>query len=144
LKHSKDLDGIILASAGLKRIELEKHIVQKFSLDEVVPSACQGLISVACLKSNNELCDLLSSKTHNLSDLSFRIERKFVETLSASCRSALGCFSQIISDSRIKITSIVLNQNKKIYKKIVLISEIENCLYEIEEVAKDLLKYLDK
>jgi hydroxymethylbilane synthase len=143
LQNSSTLDGIILASAGLKRINLEKYITQKFLFDEIIPSPCQGLIAVSCLKSNLDLTKALSSTTDHKSDLNFRIERKFIETLSASCKSAVGCFSQFIDQNKIKIMCIVLNQEKKIYKKIVFICQTNDCLIKIEKIAKDLSEYLD-
>lgn len=41
-----DFDGVVLAVAGLERLGQEHRITRTFSLEEMVPSACQGIIAV--------------------------------------------------------------------------------------------------
>jgi len=125
LQSSEKLDAIILASAGLIRMNMNEFISSKFNLDDIIPSPCQGIISIACLKENKELIEILSRITEKISDFNFRLERKFIETLNASCKAAIGCYSEFIENNKkIKISCIVLKQKTKIYKKIIFILKL--------------------
>ena len=51
LKNS-DLDGIVLAAAGILRLSLEDNIAEKLAPDKFIPSAGQGVLCVEYLKKN--------------------------------------------------------------------------------------------
>jgi hydroxymethylbilane synthase len=143
LQNSNEFDAIILASAGLERINLEGYISEEFSFDDMIPCPCQGIISIACLKSNIFLKQALESKTDHYSNINFQIERKFVEEMNASCKSTIGFFSELIENyEKIIIRAIVYNQASGVYKKIKFITKIQNVFEEISLISKDLKRYL--
>ena len=45
-----EYDAILLASAGIKSLDLENKISQFFSTSEIIPSAGQGIIALQCRK----------------------------------------------------------------------------------------------
>ncbi|MBT8100203.1 MAG: hydroxymethylbilane synthase, partial [Gammaproteobacteria bacterium] len=47
-----DYDAIVLAAAGLDRLELSERISQTFTPDEMLPAAAQGVIGIECLEDN--------------------------------------------------------------------------------------------
>ena len=57
LKKLKDglYDAIILSSAGLKSLQLDKEITEFFSVEEIIPSAGQGVISMQCKENDKEI-----------------------------------------------------------------------------------------
>ncbi len=44
-------DAIVLAAAGLERLQLERHISQQFQPTEMLPAAAQGVVGIECLSS---------------------------------------------------------------------------------------------
>ena len=65
LKKLKDglYDGIILSSAGLKSLQLDEEITEFFSVEEIIPSAGQGVISMQCKENDKEIVELLEKIT---------------------------------------------------------------------------------
>jgi hydroxymethylbilane synthase len=59
-----DYDAIILAAAGLERLELERHISQQFLPSEMLPAAAQGVVGIECLSDNNALRAVLAKLNH--------------------------------------------------------------------------------
>jgi len=58
-----DYDAIVLAAAGLERLELGHHISHQFSPSEMLPAAAQGVLGIECLANNAELCAILEQLT---------------------------------------------------------------------------------
>ena len=48
--EKQDLDGIILAAAGIKSLNLENKVGFFFETEEILPAAGQGIIAVQCKK----------------------------------------------------------------------------------------------
>ena len=46
----QNLDGIILAAAGLKRLNEENLITEYFDPKEFLPAVAQGALGIECLK----------------------------------------------------------------------------------------------
>ena len=51
--------GIILASAGLKRLGLQSHISQQMLPSQMLPAAAQGVVGIECLAHHLELLEIL-------------------------------------------------------------------------------------
>ena len=47
-------DAVILSYAGINSLNLDEHISEIFSIDEIIPSAGQGVIALQC-KSDDDL-----------------------------------------------------------------------------------------
>ena len=92
-----DLDGIILAEAGLKRLGLQREIDEVISKDVILPAAGQGCIAVS-VRSGDELT---RSLVKQIDDETTRncvgAERAFSSELGAGCNlpiAALATMSQ--------------------------------------------------
>ena len=71
-------DAIILATAGLKRLEFNDRITDKFDVSEMIPSAGQGAVGVECRQSDKELVDLLQKINCDRTAMAVQTERTFV------------------------------------------------------------------
>ena len=100
LKKMKDenIDGIILAAAGLLRMGLKDKIKQYLPLDDFVPSAGQGILCIEYLKSNNEIEKILSKHTIEKVQTCADIERNFIKSLDGDCMSPIGVHARFKKD----------------------------------------------
>ena len=101
-----DYDAIILAAAGLERLELDARISQQFRPDEMLPAATQGVIGIECLAGNDELMQVVQELDHGDTALTTAAERAITATLQASCQSPVASYATI-SAAAIDITALV-------------------------------------
>ena len=78
--NSENLDGIILASAGLKRLGLENLITDYFNPEVFLPAIGQGALGVECLKEgvNREYFKNIDNKEARIE---VEAERSFMKAL---------------------------------------------------------------
>lgn len=92
--ESENLDGIILAAAGLKRLGMESIITDYFDPTVFLPAVGQGALGIECLKNgeNNSFFEALDDKTVRLR---VEAERSFMRELNGGCHSLIGAYSEI-------------------------------------------------
>ena len=101
-----DYDAIVLAAAGLERLELADCISQQFLPTEMLPAAAQGVIGVECLETNEALCAILRQLNHMPTVQTTTAERAIARTLDASCQSPVASHANIDRD-RLTVTALV-------------------------------------
>lgn len=117
--HDGEVDAIILAAAGLKRLGLENNIRHYFSIEEMVPSAGQGLLAIQCrtedIEKYREYFESISDETSRLRTLT---ERAFLAQLQGGCKTPMGAHAQP-RDGKIILTTFVSDSKgtKTIKKK---------------------------
>ncbi|MCM1544911.1 MAG: hydroxymethylbilane synthase [Ruminococcus sp.] len=99
-------DGIILAKAGLDRlnVDLSQFHVRSFEPDEFIPAACQGIIAVECRSDDASMLNLLSKINHEATMKRFSAERYMLSCLQADCSAAVGVHAELDGES-IEITA---------------------------------------
>ena len=89
-----DYDGIIVAEAGLKRMNLENQITERFSVDQFTPSAGQGALAIVARKDNQKVLNLLEAINHSPSRAEVTAERTLVVSLKGGCRVPIGAIGR--------------------------------------------------
>ncbi len=120
LKKLKDglYDAIILSSAGIKSLKLEKEITQVFLTQEIIPSAGQGVISMQCRSDDKEIINLLK-KVNDLNTFKCAIaERDVLKILEGDCETAIGVHAEL-KDNRITLEAELfsLDGSQRFYEK---------------------------
>ena len=90
-----EYDAILLASAGIKSLDLENKITQFFSTSEIIPSAGQGIIALQCRKSDNDMIELLKKINHKHTHFCALAERNVLKILEGDCETAVGVHAKI-------------------------------------------------
>ncbi len=113
-------DGIILAYAGLIRLELTDNIKEIISVDKMLPASCQGILGLEVRSDDNEIKELLSFLGHKDSYTRALCERAFLRKLQGGCQIPIGCHS-VLDNENIKVKGLIYNLDgsKKIEKEIV-------------------------
>ncbi len=82
----ENLDAIIVAAAGVKRLGLEKHISQYMDVSLFVPAVGQGALCIETRENDPEVAALAASLDHRETRLVVDGERAFLKTLGGSCQ----------------------------------------------------------
>jgi hydroxymethylbilane synthase len=90
-----DYDAIILASAGLIRLELEERIAERLSTEVSLPAGGQGAVGIECRLNDDETLARLSCLHH--ADTAARVvaERAMNARLNGGCQVPIACFAEL-------------------------------------------------
>ena len=111
--ESGDYDAIILAEAGLDRLELSSKISQTFSTAEMVPAAAQGVIGIECLRQKEEIIDIVSRLNDFETEVTTNCERSVNSALFADCHSPIGSYATY-ANGKCRLESIVISPDGSI------------------------------
>jgi hydroxymethylbilane synthase len=79
-------DAIVLAMAGLDRLDLESHITEILAPEIMLPAPAQGALAVQCRADDYAVLDLLLPLNHIDTRRAVSAERAFLNALDAGCR----------------------------------------------------------
>ena len=108
---SGELDGIVLAAAGLKRLGLSESVSRYFPRDFMVPAPCQGIVAVEYRESDAETAKLASKIVHEDTETEATFERSFLKTFGGDCSIPLGCCA-LARDGKIKAVAVFVDAGK--------------------------------
>tara|TARA_B100000401_G_scaffold202658_1_gene136641 strand:- start:145 stop:1056 length:912 start_codon:yes stop_codon:yes gene_type:complete len=116
---NNEYDGIILAKAGIKSLDLGHLISQEFSTNEIIPSAGQGVVSIQCREDDKSIINLLDKINDEQSCITAKSERKVLNILEGDCHTPVGVFSKVNGDN-FEITGELfsIDGKKRYFKKI--------------------------
>ena len=111
-------DGIILSYAGIKSLKLDNEISEIFSIEEMIPSAGQGIIALQCRENESEIISILKKINHIETYQRAHAERNVLKILEGDCETAVGLYS-IIEDDKIILEAELfsLDGTKRFYEK---------------------------
>jgi len=105
-----EYDAIILASAGLERLGLQRHITEAFPVEKMLPAAAQGVVGIECLSVRTELCAMLQSIEDARSRVTTAAERAVAAALGASCQSPVASFAEL-NGNTLSIRGLVASED---------------------------------
>ena len=91
-----DLDGIVLAMAGLKRLSKDDLVDEILDPSILVPACGQGTLAVQIRKEDRDLYAGLPKRT--ISQREVEIEREFLSLCNTGCHDPVGCMIQFDND----------------------------------------------
>lgn len=91
-------DAMIMAAAGLQRLNLDHYITEVIEPETVMPAVAQGAIAIEMRENDQEISSLLQKINHQTTWISILAERAFLRTLEGGCQVPLGCYSKIDGD----------------------------------------------
>ncbi|WP_457642891.1 hydroxymethylbilane synthase [Persephonella sp.] len=112
-------DGIILAYAGLKRLELQDKVKKVFDTDYMIPAVAQGFLGIEARLNDRQTIEIVSVLNHMESEIRARAERAFLKTLEGGCQVPLAGYAEIIN-GKLKITGFVSDlEGVRVFRDII-------------------------
>ncbi len=109
-----DLDAVVLATAGLERLGLERFITERLDPSIVLPAPGQGALAIECRPETAMSGDTLSGALSTVEDQAARwevtAERALLGHLEAGCAApigALGRFSLGSEESSVSVAGVL-------------------------------------
>ncbi|MXP59904.1 hydroxymethylbilane synthase [Pantoea sp. Taur] len=101
-----EYDAIILAAAGLKRLNLDDRIRQAMPAEISLPAVGQGAVGIECRLNDHELITLLQALNHADTDVCVRAERAMNTRLEGGCQVPIGSFA-VLEDNQLWLRGLV-------------------------------------
>ncbi len=89
-----DLDGVVLAAAGLHRLGLHDVIAEYFDTTRMVPAPGQGALAIQC-RAGDPLLALLARLDEPATRAAVTAERTFLASLGGGCSAPVGAWAQV-------------------------------------------------
>lgn len=115
--HEDNFDAIILAEAGLNRMEMQTEIKETISSDIMLPSCGQGALGIECRGDDLKTLDLISPLNDAETALCVATEREVNALLGGSCHVPVGVFCKTIDAKSLHLSAIVASPNGSVVIK---------------------------
>jgi len=101
-----NLDGIVLAMAGVKRLGLEARITQIIPAEISLPAIGQGALGIETRKGDREVEEQIYFLDDPESAIAVSAERAFLKRLGGGCQVPIAAFAKLV-DSNLWIDGLV-------------------------------------
>ncbi|WP_086934199.1 hydroxymethylbilane synthase [Agarilytica rhodophyticola] len=101
-----EYDAIVLASAGLKRLEMRDRISSFFSPEQILPAGGQGAVGIECRVDDTRTRELLAPLHHQTTAECVLAERAMNRALEGGCQVPIGSYA-IHKDDKLWLRGLV-------------------------------------
>ena len=134
---TENLDGVILAAAGLNRLGLADKITQHLEPDIMLPAIGQGALGLETRLDDKTLRDMISFLDHGETAVCVKAERAFLERLEGGCQVPIAALG-VLKKDRLELTGLVADPDGRK----CLRERLEAGPEEAEELGKSLAEKL--
>ena len=137
-----NLDGIILAAAGVKSLNLDKKIGFTFESKHILPAVGQGIIAVQCRR-EDKIKNLIKKINDRDTNLCAIAERKMLKTIGGDCNTAVGGLAEI-QNNNLRLRAQLFSDNGEESFEHELIGKVTDALIIGKDMGEKLLNLAGK
>jgi hydroxymethylbilane synthase len=97
--REEELDGIILAQAGLERLELRQEITEILDEMWMLPAVGQGALGLECRTDDSETMAIVQRLNHGPTKEAILAERAFLRALGGGCLLPIAALGRVEPDT---------------------------------------------
>lgn len=99
----QQLDGIVLAAAGLIRLGKSDLVTQYLTPEQMVPAPAQGILGIELRGDRRELLRKVNALSDENTDRILRAERCFVREMGGDCSLPIGAYASLLPEGGISL-----------------------------------------
>jgi hydroxymethylbilane synthase len=103
------VDALVLAEAGLKRLGCAAEITEVFTPEIILPAVGQGALAIEVRSGDQPCLELLAQVDDSATHKSIIAERTLLATLRGGCLAPIGAWGRVEDDGRLHLTACVLS-----------------------------------
>ena len=115
--QEEQLDGIVLAAAGLHRLGRTSLITQYFEPEQMIPAATQGTLALEMREDQKELFEQMNALSDTVTEEITCAERLFLKGTGGDCHMPIGAYASKLPDGRFQLLGMVGNEDGSCIKK---------------------------
>lgn len=104
--QESEMDGIILAAAGVKRLGWEERITQLLPENLMLSAVGQGSVAIEIDERRSDIRELLTPLNDIATEQAVRAERALMRKLEGGCQVPIGALAQVV-DGQITLRGVV-------------------------------------
>jgi hydroxymethylbilane synthase len=108
----RELDGVILAEAGLAKLGIAERITERLSLDDFMPAPCQGALAIVARRDNLKVIEALRMLEHLPTRAEVEAERELVRILEETSKVPIGALAAA-RGNQIQVKACILSVDGK-------------------------------
>jgi len=135
--QSENIDGIVVAAAGVIRMGWEEKIAEYISPSQLLPAVGQGALGIETRENDLETNELIALLHHEDTGRTVTAERSFLRTLEGGCQIPIAAFG-IIDNGRLSLNGMIGSLDGKV----ILRDQSEDATENAEKIGTDLAEKL--
>ncbi|MCD4721131.1 MAG: hydroxymethylbilane synthase [Desulfobacula sp.] len=136
---SGEYDAIVLAAAGLIRLDQESEITEYIDETIMIPAVGQGALCIETRENDGDIALIMEKLDHHDTRVCVTGERAFLKQIEGSCHIPVACFGKII-DNEVGLTAVVASVDGKELIKEQIISPMDKVKSHGQTLADQVLE----
>lgn len=104
--HDENLDAVVLAAAGVKRLGYADRVTEYLPVEVSLPATCQGSLGIQIRRDDDRTRKLIEVFVHRPTAVAVTAERAFLKTLEGGCQVPIAGLA-IAEGGRVKMEGLV-------------------------------------
>lgn len=135
--ETREYDGVILAAAGLIRMDWVDRIQQYLSCEIMIPAVGQGALGIEARENDEDILTLIEPLNDHETEITVKAERFFLKTMGGGCQMPMGAFCRA-RDGWIVFQAFSAQEDGSHFQR----EKMEGLLSESMDIAKELARRL--
>jgi hydroxymethylbilane synthase len=131
-----DYDGVLLAAAGLERLDRLNAVSQYFTIEEVLPAVGQAVLAIECRAGDAEVLELLRGVDDPPTRSAITAERAFLRRLGAGCRLPVGAYAEV-NGRMLRLRGLLATDEGKIARE-----DVTGATAEADRIGREIAERL--
>jgi len=137
--RSGKVNGVVLALAGLKRLNITNEISEYFSIEDVLPAPGQGAVAIETRTEATDLIQLVNQVTHRPTYWGVKTERMLLRKLGGGCLRPIGAYAMCPMPTSIELKAFYGYTKDHKINKFDITFEIKDIHVALEKASDHLL-----
>ena len=137
--RSGEYDAIVLAAAGLIRLDQKNEITEYLDETVMLPAVGQGALCIETRENDGDIALIMEKLDHHDTRICVTGERAFLKQIEGSCHIPVACFGKI-TDHEVLLTAVVASVDGKELIKEQIISPIDKVKSHGQTLADQVLE----
>lgn len=129
-----EYDAIILASAGLIRLDMAERIAEFIEPEVILPAGGQGAVGIETRVDDERVASLLQPLHCDETAVRVMAERSMNKRLEGGCQVPIGGYAELLENNRLSLRGLVGNPDGSV----ILEEHIEGGVEEAEQLGANL------
>jgi hydroxymethylbilane synthase len=133
--RSGELQGVVLAAAGLRRLGRAAEITHAFSFQDMIPAIGQASLGLECRVSDTRVRKLLEAVDHAETHDAVSLERDFMKRIGGGCKVPMAAHVYPYGEYGMRMLAVLGNPATGVLARVEQTIEVDEEDEMLEEVA---------